>query len=282
MSATPPELIYKRSHFRVVLAIVTSAIVIAAGCSYWIQYRSPVPMTLTVHDQWAIFCYAFVASWWLVYFVGARFKVPTLRAFLRERWAPPKPGENAEYSALAEAINTKAASLIQAQGIYVAVISLLLAYVVQLSDATAFQALLGRVALTSALIAILLLVLSSDMIDTASNRFGSRALDQKIWEIKRDFYTGINPPGIGGFAYVGFAFFTFFIIVAISLIWWPLSGIAVAVFGYVGYRYWFGYEKLAQPVSGADQFRHDAGIAWPPVLIPVVFLIVTLVLYVLD
>ena len=269
--ATGP--IYRGRHGLVVTSIVAVAIVITFISELAVVLLSQ--LTFTMPERWALFGYAFVAAWWLIYFSSAKTGLPTLRLFLRQGWLDDKPEVEPNYSELADAMNTKCASLIEAQGIYIAVISLLLAYVVELSGLTDFQVILSRVAVTAALIAILLLVMSSDMLDTASNRFRSQAVDRQVWEFKKKFYAGISPPGMRrGFSYLGFAVFTFFIIISISLIWPPLTGIAVAVLGYFGYPYWFGYER-AVGASGTADFRHSEGIAWPSILIGASFLIVT-------
>src|SRR5690606_33860810 len=105
---------YRRRHLVVMLSITSLATLLTLAAVVLTEMY--LAQSLHWHDRWAIFCYAFVAAWWIVYFTSIATKLPTLRLFLRQGWLAPAVEENADFSSLCDALNTKCASQIETQG----------------------------------------------------------------------------------------------------------------------------------------------------------------------
>jgi hypothetical protein len=204
----------------------------------------------TVEQVWCTYCWSLLLAWWIVYFNHRRFGVVNLRRFLSEKNPFRRDGTFMPIVNDPEArkenerrIQAKGASSIGAQGVQIAIVAFMLSAVLA-AERTGYYAEAVRPAVVVlALFTLLLLCFSIDILDTAVNIFepGNHQDEQHYPQL---FYRRVGPKvpkGGAGYAYMGFAALSVFLVVAVSFFYVALGGVGVAVYVYLGYPYLFGY-----------------------------------------
>lgn len=258
--------------------------------------------SFTPLQYWSFFCFCFLAWWWTVYFWSGPLKIWSLRLFLdrkslfrqvlshtepeevnsvqRDVAATPAPkvSVNVAQQVLHKRINTsisaKAASIVSIQGIFVAIVGLFLSLVLANPTVSAYQELLKSCVLILATISILLMVVAVDILDTVSNFFANsqsnKGHEYRIW-----FYRNVGalrPKGGISYAYYGYAFFSAFLMLALSFFDAKLAGIGVGIYTYLSYPFLFGYRGQRIPqADGTSRVEIEIDRRCPP-SIPLVLL----------
>lgn len=205
-------------------------------------------ITLDIQQRWALFCFCFLAVWWIIYFRTPRSRIWSLRLFLRKR-NPDRASES--NNAVEGTIITKAGFIIGNQSMYMAVIALFLGITLQNDNGTYYYIITQYLAIITALVSILLMVFAVDILDTVTNRFEGGEKD--FLGYRKWFFSELGPifpKGGASYAYLGYTIFTVFFIVAISTFHPVLASFGVAIYTYLGFPFLFGYK--GKQIAGND------------------------------
>lgn len=235
---------------------------------------------------WSFYCYLFILIWWLIYFMSGKLKLWSLRLFLN-KMSKFRTENNEEMNRnnlldLEKAIILKSSSSIYINAIYIAIVALFVALVMQYNPRCEFQRLVRIIFLVTAIISIIFMTIAVDLLDTIANRF--RVGDKKPYEYQVYFYSKMGPPGVKGgisYAYWGYAWFSLFLILSVSFFYPLLAGLGLSVFTYLGYPVMFGY-KGEWNNSGVYKVEIDEELRWPPIILSGAFLFITVLIFIIG
>lgn len=214
---------------------------------------------LTCSQHWSIYCVVFLLAWWIVYFHSRAFKIRTLRLFLDD-YSVFRHGDVTSASeeftrvGLWVAMKEKSQSTTNTLSILIAVVSLFLSGIFQASSPAPgsedYYRIMTTAAEVCAILAIICSVWAIDLLDSVSNIYSSKksgkSTDDLTLEFAKHFYRGIGPGFPSGgisYAYLSFALFSLFVVIAVAARQTWYSGIGVAAFVYLGYPFLFGYVR---------------------------------------
>ena len=214
---------------------------------------------LTCSQHWSIYCVVFLLAWWIVYFHSRAFKIWTLRIFLddysvfRHGDVTSVSGKELTRAGLWVAMKDKSQSTTHTMSILIAVVSLFLSGIFQitpLKGSEEYYRIMNTAADICAILAIICSVWAIDLLDSVSNVYSSKqsgkSTDDLTLEFAKHFYRGIGPGFPSGgisYAYLSFALFSLFVVIAVAARQTWYSGIGVAAFVYLGYPFLFGYVR---------------------------------------
>jgi hypothetical protein len=203
---------------------------------------------LCLRHYWSFFCIMFMVWWWILYFISPKLKVYSLWLFLLDKSrlrSEPRANEINEIIRLENAIDVKCTSSILVLTIYIAILAIFITAVMGKDLICDYQRLLRTVILIVAVITVISMILAIDLLDSVANLFRRGA--KKPYEYKLIFYKECGPSlpkGGIGYAYLGYAFFSLFLILSVSFFDPLLAGLGMSVYTYLGYPIMFGYKGV--------------------------------------
>lgn len=236
-------------------------------------------------ECWSFYCLIFLAWWWVVYFSGGWLRIWTLRLFLKKKSALRKEceeggaqatGETSKHHDPEKTMLNKASLTVSSHGIFIAVIALFLSVVVAQKPERPYMELLRCVIFVIAAVTILLMVLAIDLMHTVADAFIHG--DKTPFGYRRHFYRKVGALGPHGgirYAFCAYASFTFFLIGSLAYLHTSLAGIGVAVFAYLAYPIYFGYQGKRKGRRIEKVEVHNT--RWPAVILCLIFLAVTII-----
>jgi hypothetical protein len=201
---------------------------------------------MPIQDWWSLSCLTLLISWWVIYDIvrnTTSIKIPHLKQFLEETSAL-RPGvemdrlDNADVKNAAQTMTSKAYSEPAAIGLFMATIALFFVLISQWSGPIdTFQNGVRTAAYFVGGLSVMLLLISVEAFDTVTNLFKPKVEDFEKADlaIKRYFYKRAS---LCLYSY-GYPAFMIFLVLSLSFISPFISGIAVAVFVWLGYPYWW-------------------------------------------
>lgn len=241
---------------------------------------------------WSFYCFGFLLVWWVVYFASKPLKIWSLRLFLdkhscfrgkiqKEETQKDEPNEkknqdlDKDRERLEEAIINKSSSSITVQSIFIAVVALFLTIVLQTGCLSVYQECLRTLILITALTTIILMVFAIDLFDIVANIFQGNIQHRLKYQIYFYRSLGVVPTGGISYAYYGYASFSLFLVLSLSFFSPWLAGLGLALFTYLGYPIFFGYEGKWENKE-VKEIKISEKIKWPSIVLGAWFLILTL------
>lgn len=211
----------------------------------------------------------FLPAFWLTYFFGEQLKIGRLRSYLDRYTYRKDPVEGDTLDCQLEkrknAMSSKITSSITSQGVFIAIISLILnlLYRVPVQERSIqYQKLLKESLIVVGFATIILMLWAIELLDTAQNAYKDRECHEnsepdKKYPLERMIYF-YRELGIGGgisYRFYGFALLSVFFICSFAFIIPSLTGGLVILFACVGYPVVFGYEIMYNSQAQIESVR---------------------------
>lgn len=245
---------------------------------------------LCLCHYWSFFCFMFMISWWLLYFMSPNLNILSLRLFLMEHSllrSDMRDNKKNDIEKIEKAVKDKSTSSILVLTIYIAILAIFITAIMGKDPIYDYQLLLRKVILVIAVITIISMILAIDLLDSVANLFSGGVKED--YEYKLIFYKKCGPQlpkgGAGGigYSYFGYACFSLFLILSVSFFNPLLSGLGLSVFTYLGYPIMFGYKRvILENDKISVEFDEGNKVKIISIILGGTFLLITILIYIMG